>query len=373
MYIGLHFIFRGRDEPRWTLEPVRSIISGAAPLILPEFNYPTGPTARTKAIKTPLDTLKLFLTSVILESVLSQTKLFAAQKGLATEVFQEELQAFIGLNLAMDLLRLPQVSDYWSTVEIFQTPWFPAIMSRDRFFFLLRCLHLVNSTEQKKKGEIGYDPLFKVRPLIDHLSAVFPVYYHAGRELSVDEMMIGTRCRVSFLQYIPKKPTKFGIKVWVNSEANTGYVLTFQIYTGAMAKDASNSSKSLGHRVVMDLLQPYLGKGHRLFVDNFYTSIPLFLDLLEHGTYATGTIVSTRKYFPEGLKAERNRLQIGSYKFAVSEKMIACIWRDRRDVTMLSTMHSTSVTTVMKRLKISVHFPALHVSLTIMNTWGVSI
>ena len=106
------------------------------------------------------------------------------------------------------------------------------------FFFLLRYLHLVGSRQQKKKGEAGYDPLYKVRPLIDHFSAVFPAYYHAGHELSVDEMMIGTWCQVSFLQYILKKPTKFGIKVWVNSEAKTRYVLTFQIYTGAMTKES---------------------------------------------------------------------------------------------------------------------------------------
>ena len=48
-------------------------------------------------------------------------------------------------------------------------------------------------------------------------------------------MMIGTRCRVSFLQlqYIPKKPTRFGLNVWVNSEAKSGYVLNFQLYTGS--------------------------------------------------------------------------------------------------------------------------------------------
>jgi len=33
--------------------------------------------------------------------------------------------------------------------------------------------------------------------------------------------------------YISKKPTKFGIKVWVLSEAKTSYVLGLQIYTGA--------------------------------------------------------------------------------------------------------------------------------------------
>ena len=48
---------------------------------------------------------------------------------------------------------------------------------------------------------------------------MFSCYYHPAQQLSVDEMIIGTRCRVSFLQYLPKKPTKFGIKVFVNAEA----------------------------------------------------------------------------------------------------------------------------------------------------------
>ena len=57
----------------------------------------------------------------------------------------------------------------------------------------------------EKKGEHGYDILYKVRPLIDHLAAVFTKYYRPGRNASIDEMMIGTRCRIAFLQYIPKK------------------------------------------------------------------------------------------------------------------------------------------------------------------------
>ena len=154
-------------------------------------------------------------TAVILQSIVQQTKLFASQKGIDLEFCVEELQAFIGLNIAMGLLHLPQVRDYWSTNEILATPWFPSIMSRDRFFKILRYLHLVDSSKQKKREEEGYDILYKVRLLIDHLGAVFPKYYQPSRQLSIDEMMIGTRCRVSFLQYIPKKPTRFGIKVWV--------------------------------------------------------------------------------------------------------------------------------------------------------------
>ena len=126
------------------------------------------------------------------------------------------------MNVAMGILWLPQVRDYWTTHKVLTTPWFPTIMRRDRFFTILRFLQLADSSKQKKKGEQGYDLLYKVRPIVDHLPAVFSKHYHPSRHLSVDEMMIGTWCRLSFLQYMPKKPMHFGIKVWVIAEAKTG-------------------------------------------------------------------------------------------------------------------------------------------------------
>ena len=83
------------------------------------------------------------------------------------------------MNIAMGKLRLPQIPDYWATDEVLSTL---AIMPRDRFFQIMRFLHLVDSSQQRKKGEVGYDPLFKVRLLIDHLSAVFPRYYQQRRQ-----------------------------------------------------------------------------------------------------------------------------------------------------------------------------------------------
>ena len=76
-------------------------------------------------------------------------------------------------------------------------------MSRDRFLSILRYLHLVDSNNQKKKGEVGYDPLYKVHPLVDHLSAVFPRYYQLDRHLSVDEMMIGTYLSPNIFPSVP--------------------------------------------------------------------------------------------------------------------------------------------------------------------------
>jgi len=64
---------------------------------------------------------------------------------------------FLGMVIAMGMFRLPQIRDYWANTEILSTPWFAAIMPRDRFSSILRYLHLVNNSQQKRKGEEGYD------------------------------------------------------------------------------------------------------------------------------------------------------------------------------------------------------------------------
>lgn len=148
--------------------------SACSPKLLPPFESPVGPTPRTKREKTPLQVFLLSFTLVLLETIVTQTNMMVAKKGVILGLCIEELQAFIGMNTAMGMLRLPQIRDYWATDEVLSTPWFPSIMSRDRFFQIMRFLHLVDSSQQRKKGEEGYDPLFKVRLLIDHLSAVFP-------------------------------------------------------------------------------------------------------------------------------------------------------------------------------------------------------
>ena len=154
---------------------------------------------------------------------------------------------------------------------------------------------------------------------------------------------------------MPQKPCKFGVKVGVLAEAKTGYVLGFQIYTGAASPGDENSSKGLAYRVVMNLMEPYQGKGHQLFMDNFYTSFDLVYDLLKKGTSAARTIWSNRKNFPEALKVDKkvktNMLEIGNFRFATFEDLTPVLWRDRHDVYALSSIHNRSVQTAMMRPK----------------------
>ena len=83
------------------------------------------------------------------------------------------------------------------------------------------------------------------------------------------------------------------------ADSSTGYVLntSIAIYTG---KQGPAASKDLAIRVVMKLTEPYANKGYRLYVDNWHTSVPLFLELERRGILACGTVKSNRKFFTKG-------------------------------------------------------------------------
>ena len=173
----------------------------------------------------------------------------------------------------------------------------------------------------------GYDLLYKVRPIADHLPAVLSKHYHPSRHLSVDEMMIGTWCRLSFLQYMPKKPMHFGIKVWVIAEANTGI---FQFTQVLLMIRNDTKTTDLGHKVVLKLMEQYKGKGHCLFIDNFYTSPSLLLALLDQVTYCTGTVRTIRKGFPKQLIPGKT-YPTGTFRYVVCKQkyqLIGVWWRD---------------------------------------------
>ena len=50
--------------------------------------------------------------------------------------------------------------------------------------------------------------------------------------------------------------------------------------------------------VVLNLMQPYLNRWHKVYMDNFYSSPELFCELLEKETYAFGTVRSDPRGLP---------------------------------------------------------------------------
>ena len=90
--------------------------------------------------------------------------------------------------------------------------------------------------------------------------------YNPHPETTIDEDMIGYSGILGFVQYLPLKPIKRGIKVWMRADPHNGYVNDFNFYT---VKDRAGPQKGLAERVVKDLVQPIYGLNHIVYMDNF--------------------------------------------------------------------------------------------------------
>ena len=61
----------------------------------------------------------------------------------------------------------------------------------------------------------------------------------------------------------------------------------------------------------------YLDKGHHIFADWFYSSVPLVEELKKRGSGFTGTLVRNRLYFPGEVKAKK--FQVFQERFSPTE------------------------------------------------------
>lgn len=179
---------------------------------------------------TPLQILEKLFPQRLIETITVETNRYHQQQKpndiIYNPVTIEEMYAFQGLLLAMGISSLPDIHDYLAKEPITNVSWFAAILPQGRFCDILRFLHLANNECQPTQESPEYK-LHKMGPVIDILTKNFWSNYHPGRDVAIDETMIGTRCRISFIQYMPKKPINFGIKMWALCDFKSGYCLEF--------------------------------------------------------------------------------------------------------------------------------------------------
>jgi hypothetical protein len=104
-------------------------------------------------------------------------------------------------------------------------------MRQDAFEFLRRHIHFADNHKQKHEAESGYDPVFKVRYVLDEIGKGLIRVGSAGKKLSLDVSMI-KYCgwAVAFVQCMPAKQIKHGIKVFCLCCAYSAIMLSFEIY-----------------------------------------------------------------------------------------------------------------------------------------------
>ncbi|KAJ8301529.1 hypothetical protein KUTeg_020516, partial [Tegillarca granosa] len=163
---------------------------------------------------------------------------------------------------------------------------------------------------------------------MDLLNINFKIAYNPGRDLTVDESMVGFKGRNYTVQYMPGKKThRWGAKLWILAEADTGYTLHIDLYAGKRNTTESYSGHGLGFDVVAKLSEHYLGRYHHITVDNAFTSPALAKYLFENETYMTGTVRETRKGMP---KSFRQKVMKGDKLVRQSGPVVALKYGDRK-------------------------------------------
>ena len=145
------------------------------------------------------------------------------------------------------------------------------------------------------------------------------------------------RGRCSFKQFIPSKPDKYGIKIFILADSQNYYPFNFEIYCGK--QQYSNKPLDLVLR-----LSSVLKPGHIICADNYFTSVNLSTSLVESSEiYYLGTIRKIRREIPKQIK-DVEGLPLYSSRLFISEEtgnsLLLYITKKNKYVLLLSNIHS---------------------------------
>jgi hypothetical protein len=301
---------------------------------------------------TVFDSYKHFIGDDLLDTFVSETNIYASQiltnrraspKSRVVNwkpTDRNEILNFLGIICYMGIVRMPQISDYWTTDIYFRNSIIPTIMSRNRFELLLRMLHFSNNENCPEN-----DRLFKIQPVAQYLITKFQETYTPGEVVCVDETIVPFKGRLIMKQYAPQKAHKYGVKIFKVSFGQ-GYTWNLNIYSGKTL----DKGNSIPTNVVMKLCEPLFHAGRIIVTDNYYTSLDLATRLLEKSTNLLGTLRANRKGNPKDVISRK--LKRGELIAKQNEKGVTVMkWCDKRDILILSTLHGSETVSVQRRNK----------------------
>ena len=245
-------------------------------------------------------------------------------------------------------------------------PWIQNVMTQDSFKNCRRFIHLSDVITPNRRVTSGYDPLSKIRYVMKKIMSALRSGWIAGKKVTIDESMVKYCGRaVSFIQYMPKKPIKHGIKVFALCCAYTGYLLGYEVYLGKDTETNENSALAVVDRLLVnaDLVT---AKGRVLYADNWYTTLRLAKHLYEKYCWLfVGTVVPSdskdrndnsvpfRRLTPGALdKLDRGWMRKATTTMA--QYHIQCTtWKDKKQVTFIHTnlVQNTGDITVKRHVK----------------------
>jgi hypothetical protein len=303
-----------------------------------------GPTAYSKQRvrdDDPLESYHVFFDEGMFDLLVRYTNIEGNRvKDNWIDVDRVEMMAFVGLVILRGV--------YKSAGEATEELWgvdgrsdFSRTMTYTRFKEIRRFLRF-DDRENRPRRQEG-DQLAPIRELWDSFTHHAVGAMVPGIYLTVDERLAPFRGRCGFIQYMPAKPAKYGLKMWLCCDAESRYVYNAHVYTGKASAEAPRA-RNLGSNVVLDLTSPLVCEGRNITMDNFFTSLPLARELLKRRVSLVGTVRANRVDVPRAFVSVQGReLYSSIFGFNTTDRTTLVSYKAKKNkvVVLMSTMHAT--------------------------------
>ena len=184
------------------------------------------------------------------------------------------------------------------------------------------------------------DRVWKLQPWIKQLRTNFSLV-SCGEYQSIDEIMVAFKGRSILKMYLPKKPKKWGFKLWGRASPE-GFLHDFNVYQGKGTGLGGNDTRDcgLGGNVVLQLTEALPPKPFKIFADNFFSNFAMAVGLKKRGLHFTGTIAANRLRGAP-LKSEKELGKEGKgascSTYESNHNLSLVRWLDNKCVTLIST------------------------------------
>lgn len=335
------FIGRNRRTLWHVLQPPQNVRTRSHNIIV----HLPGPIRTARNCSTILEAWQLMFPDECLQKIVDYTNIFIESLRVNYSRDRDckcidlmELRALFGLLYFLGRMRNSHLNtkDIWATdgngcdISI-------VTMSRRRFHFILRCLRFDNFlTRDERKAEDKFAPL---REIFEDFNSNIKKHYSFGENVTIDEKLEKFRGRCPFRQYIPSKPGKYGIKIFVLADAQSFYTGNMEVYVGKNEGPYKKSSAAID--VVKRMVEPIKNSNRNIVMDNWFTSFPLLHDLLkDYSLTALGTLKKNKSEIPPIFTAIKDR-DVYSSIFGFQRDCTLVSYKSKRDkvVLLASTMH----------------------------------
>lgn len=218
-------------------------------------------------------------------------------------VTKNEMMAFFGL-LFMSGIKKGNHTNFlklWamggSGIEIFR-----ACMGCNSFLFILSLIRFEDKSTRINR--IYVDKLSAIRSMLDSFVNNCKTSYCLSEYLTIDEMLVPFRGRC--IQYISSEPAKYGLKIFALCDTTFFYTGNLEIYYGKQPNRLYNMS-SKPFDIAMRLLDHVVSSNRNLTCNNWYTSYPLFIELLKKQTTLVGMLRKNKKEIPVDFHPRKNK------------------------------------------------------------------